>query len=161
MNSTPDSISPDLLPNLSHDVQLLAMIEKDEGFREDLYKDSHELYTIGIGFCLDRRLMPREVAMFWLDMIIDEIIQDLSSSPYYDIYQALDKIRQFAVVNMCYQMGVAGVCRFKNMWRSLKQGNFEEAAHHALDSQWYRKDTPNRAMRVASVIRSGTMEPYK
>ena len=168
MKSTPtkatDLISPDLLPNLRHDVRLLSMIESDEGFSDKLYKDTKGLNTIGIGFCLDRRLMPKAVALFWLDMIIDEIVDDLGHCVQYDTYIGLNAPRRFAIINMCYQMGTFNVCHpvtgFKNMWASLKLGQYEDAANHALDSKWYKEDTPNRAMKVAEVIRTGRMVNY-
>lgn len=160
MSNSLNSINPELMPDLVHDVQLLAMIEQDEGFNGNLYKDSKNLNTIGIGFCLDRIVMPREVAMLWLDIIIDEILNDIGAGPHYAIFRTLDKYRRFAIINMCYQMGVTGVSEFTSMWKSLREGDFEGAARHALDSKWYREDTPNRAMKVAGVIRTGRLDAY-
>lgn len=159
-----NNISPDILPDLFSDPDLMKMIEQDEEFSPTLYKDSNGLNHIGIGFCLDRRTMPRAVALYWLDLIIDEVIQDLGATYCYEIYTGLDRARRFAILNMCYQMGVNGVCHpvtgFKRMWASLKAGEYEEAAGHAIDSDWYRRDTPNRAMRVADVIRTGSLHRY-
>ena len=159
-----DNIRPDLMPCLNNAPALLTMLEKDEGFSPKLFRDSKGLNTIGMGFCLDRREMPREVALYWLDLILDEIIQDLGKTHCYEIYTTLNQARQFALLNMCYQMGVTGVCHpvsgFKNMWASLRKGDYEEASMHALDSKWYRDDTPNRAMKVAEVIRTGRLNRY-
>ena len=159
MISYPDNIPPELLPELHNQPRLLCMIQSDEGFSSRLYKDTEGLNTIGIGFCLDRRLMPREVALFWLDLIIDELIDDLSRTNNYETYLALNDPRKFALINMCYQMGVAGVCQFRMMWGSLAEGDYESAADHAIDSKWYRQTT-ERATRIATVIRSGTLQPY-
>lgn len=161
MISYPDDIPTELITVL-HDqlrLPLLCMIQSDEGFSSKLYKDTEGLNTIGIGFCLDRRLMPREVALFWLDLIIDELIDDLSKTKNYEIYLNMNKARQFALINMCYQMGVTGVCKFKMMWASLSEGDYESAADHAIDSKWFRQTT-ERATRIATVIRSGTLQPY-
>ena len=162
-STSPVNISPDLLPELRNDPRLLSMIEQDEGFSGQLYKDSEGLDTIGIGFCLDRRPMPREVAIFWLDLILDELTEAIGKTQHYDTYVTLNRERKFAILNMCYQMGVVGVCHpvsgFIDMWGSLKVGDYDRAAHHAIDSAWYHQ-TPNRAMRVATVIRTGSLSQY-
>ena len=57
-------------------------------------------------------------------------------------------------------MGVPNVEGFVNMWGAIAQGDYLSAYDHALDSKWFRIDTPERAKRVAEVIRSGNMEVY-
>ena len=163
MKSITVKFKQDLLENLRHPTELLVMIEKDEGNSGKLYKDTEDLWTIGIGFCLDRRPMPREVAIYWLDLILDEILADLSNTNQYNTFHKLNQARQFAIINMCYQLGVMGVCHpvhgFIKMWGSLAVEDYEAAAKHAIDSVWYRQTT-NRATRVAEVIRTGTLEQY-
>lgn len=58
-----------------------------------------------------------------------------------------------ALANMSYQLGSAGVMRFRRMVRAVKVGDYAEAAKEALDSKWAKKDTPRRAKRVAALIR--------
>jgi LysM repeat protein len=48
-----------------------------------------------------------------------------------------DKVKPFA--EMVYQMGRKGVSKFKNMIKAAKEGDFEYAAIHALDSKWARQ----------------------
>lgn len=140
------------------------MIEQDEGYSPGLYKDTLGQWTIGIGFCLDRRPMPRLVALYWLDMIIDEIREDLLTTDQYPIFQFLNDARKSAIINMCYQMGVTGVCHpvdgFVKMWKALENQDYESAADHALNSRWAKIQTPNRAKRVCHVIRIGAMDDY-
>lgn len=140
--------------------QLTRMLIYDEGFRERLYKDTEGFNTIGIGFCLDRIEMPIEVAKFWLILILADIEEQLET--YDDLnttYQALDIIRKLAILNMCYQLGVSGCGGFRNMWAALKEGDYDTAAREAALSDWARQ-TPTRAKRIASVIKSGTLDAY-
>ena len=53
---------------------------------------------------------------------------------------------------MCYQMGLAGVLRFRKMIQALNRNDYGKAADEALDSLW-AEQTPNRAKRVAEWIR--------
>jgi hypothetical protein len=48
-----------------------------------------------------------------------------------------DKVKPFA--EMVYQMGETGVGKFTNMLKAVKEGDFEYAAIHALDSDWAKQ----------------------
>lgn len=141
--------------------QLTRMLIYDEGFRDTPYRDTEGFLTIGIGFCLDRITMPIGVAKYWLSLIIEDIRQQISDHDDLNTtFQQLDPIRQLAILNMCYQMGVSGVASFRNMWAALREKNFELAAREASLSQWARQ-TPTRAKRIAGVIRTGTLDEYR
>jgi lysozyme len=53
---------------------------------------------------------------------------------------------------MAYQLGPSGVVAFKKMLAALEAGDRIAAAEAALDSKWATQ-TPNRAQRVAALIR--------
>ena len=57
------------------------------------------------------------------------------------------------IVEMCYQMGVSGVSKFKKALGALEWGNYQLAADELLDSKWARQ-TPNRAKRLSDIIRN-------
>jgi GH24 family phage-related lysozyme (muramidase) len=48
-----------------------------------------------------------------------------------------DKVKPFA--EMVYQMGKTKVGNFKNMLKAVKEGDFDYAAIHALDSNWAKQ----------------------
>lgn len=62
---------------------------------------------------------------------------------------------------MCFQMGVAGVAGFKNTLTFVKNKEWDRAYNGCLNSKWAREDSPNRAKRVATVLRDGTLEEYR
>ena len=141
--------------------ELLNMVKQDEGYQHRPYLDSEGLQTWGIGICIDRTQMPEPVAEYWCCYILDSIERRLQGNfSIGQTYKTLNKPRQFAIKNMCYQMGVTGVCRFLNMWAALDIEDYPAAASHALDSEWANQ-TKARAHRMAKIIRTGEMVGYK
>tara|TARA_R110000796_G_scaffold44892_1_gene109084 strand:+ start:1941 stop:2414 length:474 start_codon:yes stop_codon:yes gene_type:complete len=153
-------------------VSIIKVIEFEEGFRSTPYLCSEDFVTIGYGTKLHKAQgmdpssflveVDRTVAGAWLQKELDKIQDRISASDYYSkIFYSLNEDRQSMILNMGYQLGVTGLYNFKNMWAALKTEDYNKAATEALDSRW-AKQTPERAERVAEVIRSGSMdEVYK
>ena len=140
---------------------LMGMIKQDEGYRPRPYLDTEGLQTFGIGICIDRTNIPERVAEFWCCYVLDGIEKRLKDNfSVGQTYRKLNEPRQFAIKNMCYQMGVTGVCQFLNMWGALDKEEYSEAAAHALDSVWATQ-TKARAARIARIIRTGEFIGYK
>jgi len=66
-------------------------------------------------------------------------------------------LRQRALINMAFQLGVNGLMKFKKMIRAMEIGHYDRAYTEALDSKW-AKQTPNRALEVAKWLRDGYEE---
>ncbi len=129
---------------------------RDEGFVPHAYRDHLGFWTIGYGFLIDERRggrIPKEVADFWLDHEIEQRWSALARAlPW--LADEPEPIRR-ALQNMAYQLGIGGLLNFRRMIAALQAGNYVEAARQALDSTWARQ-TPNRAARVAALIRNTT-----
>ena len=54
---------------------------------------------------------------------------------------------------MVFQMGLAGVGKFKKMLAALAINDYAEARKEMLDSKWAREDTPERALRLVNSMR--------
>lgn len=133
--------------------QLVEDLKSDEGFVPFVYNDHLGFSTIGYGFLVDQRRggeIPEPIAEQWLVYGATKRWNDLVSRHPWLVDQPEDVQR--ALGNMVYQLGVNGVSNFKNMLAALTAGNRVEAAIHALDSRW-AEQTPNRAKRVAALIR--------
>lgn len=126
------------------------MLMADEGFRADLYQDSLGHPTIGYGTLC--RGWSKTLAAKVMEYMAEEKQAALSSA--WPAFHRLDAVRQDALVNMAYQLGVGGVLRFKKTLAYLERGQYAEAAAEALDSTWARQ-TPARAARVAAMLRTG------
>lgn len=133
--------------------EIVADLKADEGWRAEPYQDHLGLWTIGYGFLIDGRKsvrLPQVVGDFWLKTLVEERTKALNDAlPW---LQAEPDDVQRALVNMAYQMGVAGVLKFQKMLDALKAGDRNLAANEALDSTW-AKQTPQRAQKVAALIR--------
>lgn len=66
----------------------------------------------------------------------------------------LDGERQYALIDMCFQLGWEGLCQFKKMLEAIRVKNYAEAYKQCLDSQ-YAKQTPTRAKRIAYLLKTG------
>ena len=140
---------------------LLDMIEQDEGRRDTVYIDSEGHQTIGLGFCLDKMPMPREVADYWCNLILTQRHKQILIATHFGtVFKNLNPARQCAILNMSYQLGISGLFKFKNMWDALAVSDYQKASLEAMDSVWATQ-TKNRARRIAEVIRTGTMRPYQ
>ncbi len=137
--------------------QIVDDLVSDEGFRPKAYRDHLGKLTIGIGFLIDPDEpgaieMPRSVANLWMLTILNERRTALDAAiPW---WTQLSDGRQRALLNMAYQLGVAGLLKFKIMLALLEGQIWKAAAEEALDSRWARQ-TPDRAKRITELLRNG------
>ena len=134
--------------------RVLADLEVDEGFKPHVYKDSEGYDTIGHGILVDARkgggITVDESRMLLRNRLMLAIHRLDKLRPGWRIYPG--RVSD-ALANMAYQMGADGLNGFTKMWAALDREDFEAAADEALDSKW-AKQTPNRARRMANLIRS-------
>lgn len=139
----------------------------NEGFRSTKYKCTAGYWTIGVGRNLDAQPnsnaelgrtdnldsgITKAEAFILLENDINSVLKAIHKNiPF---FANLDDERQYALVDMVFQMGISGVLKFKKMLSNLGVGNYKQAAVECLDSK-YAKDTPNRATRVAECIETG------
>ena len=96
------------------------------------------------------RLRDDEINLM-LNNDITDVYRDLRKAlPWYD--KAPERVQR-GLCNMCFQMGLSGLLRFKNTLKLLEQKRYEEAADEALNSTW-AKQTPERAKRVTDLFRN-------
>lgn len=123
--------------------------------------------TIGVGRNLEDNPLNEEekracgdymhgITVCQADMLlrndIDRCKEELKK--HFDFYDTLDKERQYALLDMCFQLGIRGLCKFRNMLRAIKYKRWDEAAFECLHSK-YGTQTPKRAKRIAELIRIG------
>lgn len=129
---------------------------RDEGVVLHAYRDHLGYVTIGIGRLIDKRRgggITRSEAEYLLSNDLRRIEKEMQSRlPW---LSSLDDARQRALLNMAFQMGVAGVMKFTNTLRMIEQGKYKEAGVNARLSKWY-KQTPARAERVIKLIEQGS-----
>ena len=130
---------------------LLESIKHHEGFVEHVYDDSLGIPTIGYGFAIKDLVLEEDLC----DEILLRKIRILGRSvmgkfPFFD---SLPSDCKTVLMEMCYQLGVTGVSKFKKALKAMEDGDWEKAADEMLDSKW-AKQTPNRAKEMSDIIRS-------
>jgi len=124
-----------------------------EGVRSHVYKCSSGLETIGVGRCIAQGslgLSDDEID-YLLENDIKRCKQELVSLPW---FIDLDPVRQDALVNLCFNLGLTRLLGFKNAMAAMATGDYDKAAEEFLDSRWSRQ-VGQRSLEVAHMIRTG------
>jgi len=120
-----------------------------EGFKLMPYRDQLGFITIGIGRCLDKKGISKEEAFYLFTNDVNDAVSDVSK--YIKFYNNLDDSRQEVLVEMRFQMGIAGLLGFKEFLSHLKKGDYKRASEEMLNSKW-AKQTPIRAKELSEII---------
>ena len=68
--------------------------------------------------------------------------------------RAANDARFDVLVEMAFQMGVAGLAKFAKALQAVRERRWDDAATEMLDSTW-AKQTPKRAQALAKIMRTG------
>jgi lysozyme len=135
--------------------QATEQIKVDEGCVLHVYNDTLGYATIGYGRLVDKRKgggISQQEAEYLLENDIDRKLMELRDRlPWFD---KLDDARKGVLLNMAFQLGIAGLLNFKNTLAEINEGNYAKAADNMLKSKWATQ-TPNRAKRMAEQMRTG------
>jgi lysozyme len=135
--------------------KLAADLKRDEGVVPYGYYDSLGYLTIGVGRLIDRRkggrLSPEEIDLLLSNDLEQRILELHAAAPW---VATLDEVRQRALVNMAFQLGVAGFLGFETTLGFIREKKFNAAAVQMLKSRWARQ-TPERALRIAQMVDLG------
>lgn len=139
--------------------ELVRQLNGDEGRKACAYQDHLGFWTIGVGRLVDKRkpgagLRPAEMDFMLTNDIEDRVQQLTARLPW---FTKLDEARQGVLLNMSFQMGVAGLMGFKNTLKMVENGDYDGAAAGMLRSLWATQ-TPARAQRLSLQMRTGVWQ---
>jgi lysozyme len=137
--------------------ELKYRIKEHEGFRDTVYYDHLGNATVGWGHLVTSEdnftsgvTYPEEVLeqVFEKDFAkakegADSLCKDLP----------INYIARGVIIEMCFQLGVTGVSKFRNMFEALKIPDYNKASEEMLDSKWHEQ-TPARAKSLSYIMRS-------
>lgn len=132
--------------------KLEAKLIEHEGIRRFPYVDTTGHLTIGVGRNLKSKGLSIAEIMLLLRNDIDEVYKQLSG---YSWFKTQNDVRQDALVELAFNLGLRGLLSFKRMIAVLEPLNPSVAAKELLDSKWATQVGPNRANDIASRIRNG------
>ena len=138
--------------------KLMESVKKHEGFKDYVYLDSLSKRTVGFGhLCVENHWEDgKKYDKEYLERILKEDLQ-------YAINQGegmckdlkISDDAKFLIIEMIFQLGSAGVQKFRKMWEALKEDppNYKEASVQMLDSRW-AKQTPARATEMSEQMQN-------
>lgn len=132
-------------------VNIEDWIKHHEGFRQKPYTDTVGKTTIGYGRNLEDNGISKAEADFMFSNDLNKCRSLLSLQDWYTMQPVHV---QNALLNMCFNLGFAGLLKFKNMIEALKEKDYTKAAMEALNSKW-AEQVGQRAKDVALMIRQG------
>jgi lysozyme len=134
-------------------MDILAQLRRDEGRRYKPYLDTAvpPRITIGDGFNLTDSGLDDDEINFITQHRVTKLLATLNQ---YAWFSGLDAIRQFAIVNMAYNLGVSGLLHFPHMVAALGKMDWPTAAQEMLGSLWATQ-VGDRATRLAKQIETG------
>lgn len=144
---------------VSYDLAMLRTISeeliRDEGEVLHVYQDTEGFWTLGIGRLVDKRRgggITHEEALYLLQNDILRKMEDLDRElPW---WRKLSPVRQRVLLNMCFNLGIGGLLKFKNTLAAVERGRYEEASRGMLKSRWAGQ-VGERADRLAKMMREG------
>tara|TARA_R110001592_G_scaffold162432_2_gene395633 strand:+ start:906 stop:1349 length:444 start_codon:yes stop_codon:yes gene_type:complete len=121
-----------------------AMLIRHEGVACHVYKCTAEppRNTIGCGRNLDDNGISEEEAMYLLDNDIKRVEQELNEN--FGAWRTFPEKARMVCIDMTFQMGIVGFCRFIKTKKLMEDNNWLEASEEILRSR-YATQTPTRA----------------
>ena len=134
---------------------IIEMLRKHESVETHAYKCSANKTTIGVGRNIDKNggigLSQREID-YLLANDIKRVEAELSQA--FSWYDDLNDPRKDAMMDMCFNMGLPRLSKFKKSLAAMSNRHYEIAAVEFLDSLWARQ-VGQRAITISEIIRTG------
>lgn len=131
-------------------IELKAQLKIQEGYKLYPYTDTVGKITIGVGRNLTDVGLSKEEVNILLDHDIDRAESSLSA---YDFYKNSPPSVQLILLNMCFNMGINSLLKFKSMIAYIIHDDFENASIEMLDSKWATQ-VGDKAIKLAKIMKS-------
>lgn len=143
------------------DDQLYKGLRIDEGEKLKAYRDSKGIPTIGIGHniqahgggSLGRSLgMGSTITAAESRQLFDEDIGRVKNQvTSIEGFDGMSPAQQYVVINLAFNMGIAGLKKFKCTLGALARGDSQAAAAGLQKSAWYGQ-VGSRAPRIVGMV---------
>ena len=146
-------------------MSLIENIKAHEGYRREIYKDSVGKPTVGYGFLVSA-LSPDEIKLNGGKVepmskeVADKILNLKVSKLKKRVFQCLPWLEskpqnvQDTLIEMAYQLGLAGLMGFRHTLGCIEAGDYAQAARNLRASLLYRQ-TPKRVEDYIRGLRDG------
>ena len=131
--------------------RLIAMLQRHEGLRLKPYECTAGKLSIGYGRNLDDMGISEVEAMVMLRNDIEQCYQELEMFSW---FEDLDQVRQEALVDMLFNLGLPTFLEFKKTLKFVAEGKYSQAAEEMLRSKW-ADQVGDRAKELAYMVETG------
>ena len=131
---------------------LINMIKMHEGLVLTPYKCTANKTTIGYGRNLEDKGITEKEAEYLLQSDIEECKKNIVSK--ISFYEDLSEVRKAVLIDMCFNLGINGLMKFKNTLKAIQLKNYDLAANEMLNSNWAIQ-VKGRALRLSRMMRIG------
>jgi lysozyme len=132
---------------------LIRQIIRHEGFKKFPYRCTAGKLTIGVGRNIDDVGISESEALFLLENDIDRVTAELRSRDYFQAVEG-DDVRSRVLIDMAFNLGIAGLDKFRRTLDAVKRKDFVEASDLMLESRWATQ-VGQRARRLAEMMKTG------
>lgn len=151
------------MPNRIEAAKNILMLE--EGWRSKPYYCSEGYPTWGWGFKIGEKgdpLPAKEITHAEGDPLLEDKVKYLDAdlmctTETSKAYDTCNDVRKAIMISMAYQLGIAGLCKFKNTLKAIERAEWMLAGDMMLDSLAARQ-TPERWQRAARIMRAGAIK---
>jgi len=131
------------------------LLSLHEGRVPYAYQDSLGYWTIGVGHLIDRAKggrLPEDI----IDLLLDHDIEEHSAALYRALpwVMELDEVRRSVLIDMAFNLGVAGLLKFKRTLKAVQDRDYTPASVYMLQSLWARQ-VGFRSKRLSLMMRTG------
>ena len=134
---------------------IIKMLREHESVESHAYKCTANKITIGVGRNIDPNggigLSDDEI-----DYLLANDIKRVNSELLgaFSWYKTVSPPRKDAMIDICFNLGLPRLNKFKNALAAMAMGDYNKAAIEFLDSKW-AKQVGQRAITITDIIRSG------
>lgn len=132
---------------------LAAQLKIDEGSELQIYTDTADKITVGVG----RNLTDCGIYQDESDLMLSN---DINKKVYGPLdaqlpwWRDMDDVRQGVIANMCFNLGIWTLLKFTSTLTAMKSGDYSNAAKFMRASKWHTEVT-KRAERLAVEMETG------
>lgn len=151
--------------NLTSRAALRTDVMQAEGFRQFPYFDccgkpfrsckcaKQGKLTIGYG----RNLEDVGISQLESEVLLDHDLHtaEMSAGRAFDWFQTLNELRQRAITEIVFNLGLTKFREFRQTILAIKVGQFRAAAANLLDSKWKTQVGDARSSRIARYLKDG------
>ena len=120
--------------------QIVQNLKGYEGYKPTWYTDTEGYETIGFGFKKDSLRLSRQVSSLILREKINDLYINMAVYPW---FLEINPNARMVLVELSYQVGIAGMLKFKKMLKAIQDNDYITASKEILDSKLARQ-TPQR-----------------